>query len=291
MKTPAHFLRGSFFCVFSTLILSAFSGCVTLATSFNPQIAADQTAVTAHFVKQTIPTSVFKLVTYSRLESPGQPLTVYIEGDGRVWLSKNRLADDPTPFHPMTLQLATLDSSPNIVYLGRPCQYDSHAIEKPCEPTYWSNKRFSEEVIVSMNEAIDVLVKKINASGVHLVGYSGGGAVAVLLAARRQDIASIRTIAGNLDPAALNVHHGVSLLKGSLDPMEAAQKISDIPQRHFIGSRDTVVLPFVSQNFLRASGNSRCVKITEVRGATHHTGWIEEWKKLVTLSVACGDPG
>ena len=279
--------RGSFFCMLLCFFLLNFAGCATLASSFNPQATSDQLAVQAHFVKESIPTQIFKLAAYSRMENSGKALTVYIEGDGRAWLSRTHLAPDPTPFHPMMLEMATMDRSDNVVYLGRPCQYDSSAFRKPCEPAYWSNKRFSEEVIASMNEAVDVFSKRVNTHEVNLVGYSGGGAVAVLLAARRQDIVSLRTLAGNLDPGAVNAFHEASPLTGSLDPMTSAQKISNVPQRHFIGSKDAVIPSFVVQNFTRASGNDRCIQVTPVPGATHHSGWTENWKELLKLPVSC----
>ena len=212
---------------------------------------------------------------------------MYFEGDGRAWLSKNVLSNDPTPAHPLALELASLDPSSNVVYLARPCQYDGSAFQEPCDASYWSNKRYSEEVIASTNEAVDALVKEAGASGVHLVGYSGGGAVAVLVAARRTDVVSLKTVAGNLDPAAVKVYHEVSPLEGSLDPLGVASKISKIPQRHYIGERDDVVPSSIVQNFSRASGNDRCIKVTRVPGATHQVGWAERWEDLLKLPVSC----
>jgi predicted esterase len=287
MKTPAIFSWGSFF--FQMIVCSCFllTGCATVSSLFDPQVVTEQLAERTHFIKERVPAGVFTLTAFSRLEHPGQPLVVYIEGDGRAWLSKTRLSDDPTPFHPMTLELASMDPSANVVYLGRPCQYDNAAFQQPCGPEYWSNKRFSEEVIASMNEAVDHFIKKANASQVHLVGYSGGGAVAVLVTVRRQDVVSLRTIAGNLDPETVNRYNKADPLTGSLDPLTVAEKISQIPQRHFTGSRDTVVPSFVAENFLKASGGSRCVQITTVPEATHQDGWVERWGELVRIPVSC----
>ena len=286
-SSPPAPRNDTFFWFAVTFFLLFLPGCATLASSFDPQFTADQIAGKNRFHKEIIPTQIFTLTTYSRLETPGKPLTVYIEGDGRAWLSKNLLSKDPTPFHPMVLELAALDPSPNVVYLARPCQYDNLAFQKPCGPEYWSDKRFSEEVISSMNEAVDFFAEKAAASQVHLVGYSGGAAVAVLITERRQDIVSLRTVAGNLDPEALNRHHRVSPLSGSLDPIQAAPKISSIPQRHFIGANDKVVPPSVSENFLRASEDSACVKVTTVEGAGHHSGWAEKWKELIGMPCHC----
>ena len=263
------------------------SGCATLSSSLDPGVGADQIAQEHNFTRLKIPTNRFRLLSYTKFREPGAPLTVYIEGDGRAWLSKNHLSDDPTPFHPMVLQMASLDSSPNVVYLGRPCQYDGTASEKPCGPEYWSNKRFSEEVIASMNEAIDQLKHASAAKEIHLVGYSGGAAVAVLVAARRKDIASLRTIAGNLDPEAVNRYHKVDPLAGSLNPMDVAAKLSNLPQLHFIGTQDNMVPPFISQNFKQKMGKSECIQVIEYKGVTHYKGWKERWLEMLNTTVDC----
>lgn len=94
----------------------------------------------------------------------------------------------------MGLKLAALDASPNVVYLARPCQYVWSPL---CSDIYWTDRRFAVEVVEAMSAAIDRLI--LPGQKLHLVGYSGSGAVAVLVAARRPDVVSLRTIAGNLD--------------------------------------------------------------------------------------------
>ena len=187
---------------------------------------------------------------------------------------------------PMMLRLASMDTAENIVYLARPCQYSD---DPSCNSSYWSNKRFSEEVVSSMNEAVDHFRQRSNAKEIHLIGYSGGAAVAALIAARRQDIASLRTIAGNLDPNTLTHFHHSSPLNGSLDPMTEAPKLSQIPQRHFVGLDDKVVPPLIARNYLNKSGNSRCVKVVELKGVAHDTGWVERWRELLEMPMNCAE--
>ena len=117
-----------------------------MAGALNPVAVTDQMAAEHGLFKNEIPTKHFRLLSYSRILKPGKPLTVYIEGDGLAWLSKHVLSEDPTPKHPLVLTLACLDSSPNLLYLARPCQY---VFDPQCDPSYWSDKRFSEEVISS----------------------------------------------------------------------------------------------------------------------------------------------
>ncbi len=271
-----------FFCLFLALA-AAVSGCATLESAqTNAQDFADRSG----FVKERISTSFFKLTTYRRLEGREQPLTVYIEGDGIAFRSYGP-SMDPTPVHLLVLELAKRDPSINVAYLARPCQFDNSASEAPCAEEFWTDKRFSKEVIVSMDQALDILKTTSAATEIDLIGYSGGGAVAILLAARRQDIRSIRTLAGNLDPTAVNRAYRLGPLKGSLDPMDVASKISSIPQRHFIGMDDKVMPASVADGFVERVGNGDCAKVIRFQGVTHHAGWEEHGKDIYSVPV-CG---
>ncbi len=58
-------------------------------------------------------------------------------------------------------------------------------------------------MVNSIHKTLDQIKTRYNASGFNLIGYSGGGAIAALVAADRNDILSLRTVAGNLD---IDVH-------------------------------------------------------------------------------------
>ena len=94
---------------------------------------------------------------------------------------------------------AVAGPAPNVAYLARPCQFMPMDRNPQCAVPYWTGKRYTPEVIASMNDAVDRLVARVPGQPVNLIGYSGGGAVAVLIAARRHDVATLRTVAGNLD--------------------------------------------------------------------------------------------
>jgi pimeloyl-ACP methyl ester carboxylesterase len=126
-----------------------------------------------------------------------------------------------------------------------------------------------------------MLKKKSGAKHVELIGYSGGGALAVLIAARRSDIIALRTIAGNLDPKALCAYHNVSQLDGSMDPLDFAQKVAHIPQRHFVGSDDSTIPHFIARSFVKRMGDKNDRRIIVVEGATHHSRWRERWSELL----------
>ena len=63
---------------------------------------------------------------------------------------------------------------------------------------------------------VDALKRDAGAAKVILVGYSGGGAIAVLLAARRLDVAGVITVSADLDLAYWTQRDGLAPLSGSL---------------------------------------------------------------------------
>jgi hypothetical protein len=270
--------------LFLFVLAVAASGC-----TLHPGGAAERIAADAAWEKSYIQTSHFVLTSWHRFSKPGEPLTVYIEGDGKAWLSRSRLSEDPTPLDTLVADLARGDPSANVAYLARPGQYAASG-SALCDAAYWAGRRFSEEVITAVDESVDRLRQKAKATKIHLVGYSGGAAVAVLIAARRYDVIGVRTIAGNLDHKALNEYHRVDALSGSLNPIDYASDVSRIPMRHFVGTKDRVVPAFIVQSFARRTGDLSCRSVTEVEGATHSTGWREKWVSLL-LDPLLAAPG
>jgi pimeloyl-ACP methyl ester carboxylesterase len=223
-------------------------------------------------------------MTYQRFKAPSESLRIYIEGDGRAWATRSRLSDDPTPSNPVALGLSTVDHSDNVAYIARPGQF-SPPDAAVCDPTYWSARRFAPEVVEAFDKAIDILKEKSGAKRVELVGYSGGGAIAILVAAQRGDVSSLRTVAGNLDPKALCAYHNVSRLDGSMDPLGVAEKTANIPQRHFVGSKDKIVPLSIAESFAEKEGDKNYDTVTIVDGATHSAGWEERWAELLAIPV------
>ncbi|MBN2453236.1 MAG: alpha/beta hydrolase [Candidatus Omnitrophica bacterium] len=266
--------------MFAVLLALQLSGCAATSSFINRGAFCEDLAARNGFTKELIDAGTFKLLSYTRFTKRIEPVTIYIEGDGLAWKSRRCLSDDPTPKDTLVVELASVDPSENTAYLARPGQYSLSGASE-CESAYWSSKRFSEEVIASMNMAVDRLKRISGADKVDLVGYSGGGAIAVLVAARRNDVASIRTIAGNLDTEALNRHHGVSALTGSLNPIDYASAISKVPQRHFVGTGDKTVPAFIAESFARRAGDNSGGSVIKVEGATHNTGWREKWPELL----------
>ncbi len=165
-------------------------------------------------------------------------LNIYIEGDGLSWVSKTQVSSNPTPINQTLLNLLTLDDSSCKVYLARPCQYINSS---KCKEEYWTNKRFSKEIINSFDEVLNILKSKYKNKDFNLVGYSGGGAVATLLASQRNDIKNLITIAGNLDIEKWVSIHKISKLDGSLNPADFTANLENIKQYHIVGNSDKIV--------------------------------------------------
>jgi hypothetical protein len=262
-------------------------GCAT-GTVMDRTALADRAGREGRFEKSYLKTAAFTLTAYSRASRPGGPLNLYIEGDGLAWITPAWRSPDPSPRTPLGLEMAALDPAANVAYLARPGQYTAPGYSR-VDPAYWSDKRFAPEVIAAMNEAIESLKGITGAGKINLVGYSGGAAIAVLLTSLRSDIISLRTVAGNLDPEEVNRYHHVSPLAGSLSPMDVADKLKGLPQRHFVGSEDTVIPSFIAASFVKRAGSRDGLEITVVKGASHSKGWREEWKML--LEVPLRSPG
>lgn len=245
--------------------------------------AAPPTAHTAKkygFNKVFIKTKIFNLASYQKLNGASNTINIYIEGDGNAWVSRYQVSQDPSPRTGTTMLLAALDSSHNVVYLARPCQYSPEDLKTVCDNKYWSIARYSEVVVDAIDNAVEQIKRQNKVAQINLIGYSGGGALAVLIAARRNDIASIRTVAGNLDLVGMDQIHKTTPLSESLDPLAVAAMVRHIPQLHFVGGKDHIVPSQIAYNFTKASGIDSS-KVVILPKAGHNNIWHEHWPKLM----------
>ena len=208
-------------------------------------------------------------------------LHIYIEGDGLGWQSRRRVSLDPTPLHPTAMELAAADPSrATIVYLGRPCQYGFRQ-DSACRPIFWTAARHGEAVIDAMDRRIDALITELDTRDpLTLIGYSGGGVVAALLAARRNDIELLVTIAAPLDLDEWTRAAHVSPLAASLSPMNELEALRSIRQHHFVGRDDARVPIAATESFHRELGRDAPSRLTIVEGMDHRS-WPEAWKTLI----------
>ena len=230
------------------------------------------------FVYREIGTKYFSLASWARIRSPGKPVRIYIEGDGLAWVNAYTPSVDPTPSEPMVLELAKKDASANIVYLARPCQF---VTSKECRIYYWTNGRFDPKVIAAQKDAVRSLMAKYGAPSAELVGYSGGGAVALLTALDMPKISKVYTVAGVLDHKAWTSFHQDSPLDGSLNPADYKQKLKKIPQTHFAGTADKTVPVSLTEKFVYSLNDAQTEMII-VPDASHNKGGTTVWPRLIT---------
>jgi len=251
------------------------AACAVVPAAKERRATADALAAAQGWHMTAIPAGAFELAAWLPSHYVAAPdLTIYIEGDGLAWLSPDTPSTDPTPVAPLALKLALAQADGNAVYLARPCQYLANS---NCSQRYWTDARFASEVIAAMNDAVDALKRRSSARRLSLVGYSGGAAVAALLAARRSDVVRLVTVAGNLDHRAWTEFHRLTPLTGSLNPADDRAALARIPQWHFVGARDAVVPPALVRAF--ATGMP-AAHVIELPGYDHHCCWAKNWATL-----------
>jgi pimeloyl-ACP methyl ester carboxylesterase len=198
----------------------------------------------------------------------GRTLHVYLDGDGVPWLG-GYPATDPTPRNPLVLDLLALDPGA-AVYLGRPC-YHGLAREPGCAPPLWTSARYSEEVVASMAAASRRVLAVRGAERIVWLGYSGGGVLAMLLAARVPETTGVITVAANLDVQAWTAQQRSSPLTGSLDPARQSRLAARVYQRHYAGGRDRTVP-------VEVMGGARLVVVPEY---DHRCCWTALWPSIL----------
>ncbi len=272
--------------VFCLSVLLGVGACAGIPAPAERQEAAEEIASEAGLAPRTIETRPFDLLGRMRKPAPGGLLTIYIEGDGFAWERRGKRSTDPTPIDPLALKLAAADPATAVAWLARPCQFTGGAKARNCTSDHWTAGRYGEEVVSAMNEALDVLKREAGASRLALVGYSGGGAIAALLAIRRTDIVWLKTVASPLDTEAFTSFHKVTPLSASLNPAESAGALAHLPQIHYVGEEDNIVPAEINRRFLARMGATECATLIVMPGMDHGK-WAEVWGPLATDTPAC----
>ena len=225
----------------------------------------------ADFVYKEIPTRNFTLASWQKITEPSGVYKIYIEGDGYAFNAHGRATQDPTPRGTLVRELAFGDSSTNVIYLARPCQYVKSPI---CSKRHWTTARFAPEIINAEYEAIKQIVGD---NPVILIGFSGGAQVAGLAATAKPglNVKKIITIAGNLDHLAWTQYHNLPPLNESMNLESYRKQFAQIPQIHYVGSNDEVMPPILAREFV---GNDDLV--VEVEEASHNEGWESIYNKI-----------
>lgn len=246
------------------------SGCA------NPAQRMDERAAELGYRRLVVQGDGYDHVAYIKQndESAKSVLHVYLEGDGTPWVHKHVAAADPTPRMPLMLELMALDPSPS-VYLGRPC-YNGLSKTKACTPDLWTDRRYSETVVASMSAALEKLAAGYRS--LVLLGYSGGGSLAMLMAERLPKTETVVTVAANLDTVRWTKLHGQKPLTGSLNPASRPQLPSRIRQMHFAGEDDENVPPMLVHDAIEQEQGAIFKVFPE---QDHHCCWRKVWPEIL----------
>lgn len=206
-------------------------------------------------------------------DNSAKRLHVYLEGDGIPWESGLIPAAEPTTRGSVMLPLMAIDAAPSL-YLGRPC-YNGHAADVGCSASLWTDARYGERVVAAMTQTLNEFIKHQDYRELVLIGHSGGGALALLMAERLPQTVAVVTLAGNFDIDRWADFHGYHRLNGSLNP--ATRPAKNIPEWHFLGQRDRQIPPQLFQDALQHRPNST----VEIVDADHQQGWQAIWPRIL----------
>lgn len=205
------------------------------------------------------------LATYRQSSDSGvRFLWVYLEGDGRPWVpgmmrsepdEQWKLGKVPAKNPSSQQQIAyrlMLAGTGEALYLNRPCygynkkhgykeMYGYKKMPETCKAKMWTSDRYSRQTVQALSSALEQVQEQLGARPLIIVGHSGGGALAMLLAEQRADIAAVVTLSGNLDHKAWTEHHNYLPLEGSLNAVNTKLLPRHIPRWHFAGKKDRVI--------------------------------------------------
>ena len=259
-------------------ILSAGLATWLAAGCGGPWVRADDVAAAAGFAGTTLRGASFDHVAYSVDGGDAHaPVWVYLEGDGVPWINELIPAEDPTPRILVGLGMMAEGPRPAI-YLGRPCYF---AVRRSagCEPIWWTHRRFSPEVVGSMVAALHRLIDERGWAGrrLNLVGFSGGGTLAALMARRLDTLCALVTLASPLDVDEWTASRGFSPLAGSENPALLPPLPPAVRQLHLRGENDRIVAPDNGGAFRRRNP-AAAFRVVDVE---HGGGWVAIWRGLV----------
>ena len=250
------FMKNMLFVFFSFIFVSCSSKIPSVKERTNSALSLASKNSLEELIINNTSFNIFSLQSQS-INCENRTLNIYIEGDGLAWISKNQISLNPTPISQTILKLLSLDNNKCKVYLARPCQYVESS---NCKQEYWTNKRFSNEIIDIFDEVLNNLRTKYQNRDFNLIGYSGGGAVSTLLASKRDDIKNLITIAGNLDIDKWVNIHNISKLEGSLNPANFTSTLENIKQIHIIGNDDKIVPKEIFLSYFSKFSNKKNIE-------------------------------
>lgn len=258
------------------LVVLLLAGCSASREARYSRIAAD-----AGFETGSVQVDEYALRYYLRQDTGDSTrLTIYLEGDGSPWATPTRIARDPTARQPTALELMSEDRG-NTLYVARPCYHLADA--SGCDPTIWTGARYSTEVVTTMTSAIQALLPRFeDIDQVRLVGHSGGGVLAVLIAEQLPRVTEVITIAANLDVAKWANHHRYSALSESANPAVRKPLRSSIRQLHLYGAEDTNVPVELARTYFDRQSE---ITVAVFPQFDHQCCWRAAWSKVLAAAT------
>lgn len=197
------------------------------------------------FIYKEITAGEYKIATWQKITDETKPITVYIEGDGNSFNAEGLPTNDPTPHGTFLRDLASKDSSYNVVYMARPCQFIQ---TENCEVSDWTTGRFSQSIIDSMSLAVKQVAKDRQ---IVLIGYSGGAMVSGLIIQQNPQLPILHwiTIAGVLNHKDWTDYFGDTPLNRSLN----METLPNVKQTHYIAEKDNTVPKELSNKWTKGN--------------------------------------
>lgn len=215
------------------------------------------------------------LIYMKRNDAPGSatPLTIFLESDGIPWSAGRVPSTDPTTRQPLALELMIRSPAP-AAYITRPCYHG--LLADKCNVEHWTSARYASQIVESMAATVREAQRQTGATDVSLVGYSGGGALAVLIAERLEHVSSVVTIAANLDTDAWTEHHQYLPMSQSLNPA-SSDRPHPWPELHLRGSNDSIVPAATTARYFERYPQARQ---RTIEGFDHICCWVRDWPKI-----------
>jgi len=185
-------------------------------------------------------------------------------------------AADPTGSGNLTIDLLLADPVPAL-YITRPC-YQLVEMPPACDPDLWTSARYSNLIAKAMADAITQVADSLKPDSLTLIGYSGGGVLALLAATHIDPPPRVITVASNLDTDAWTKFHGHLPLTRSSNPLLVLDKSSGSKHIHLMGGKDRVVPPSTVSRYQAAHP---LATYRYFEGFDHRCCWVKHWSDIL----------
>ncbi len=248
--------------------LAIISGCAS--TSKFEQLIEQN-----HFEKTVHESKPFNLLTINNFQyqKDKSMLYVFIDGDGIPWRTRTQISSTPDPINPLVLTLMSITPYSSI-YLSRPCYWIQ---TNNCHYKWWTNKRYSQTVVNSMTNTLQKVSKKYDA--ITLIGYSGGGTLAIIIANSVKKVTRLITLSANVDHKKWTTYHNYSPLVDSLNANDYRLPLR-VSQYHFAAENDKNIPPVWIENFSNLQPISH---FSLIKNIDHQCCWGDQWKKILKI--------